>query len=221
MCIRGILFDFDGTLVDSEPVHCQLWQQLLRPYSVALSKRDYQTLLLGTASTDSAALLVETFALPISAQNLMQQREIALQAQLLEAPPALMPYARKTLEHYRKQGFRLALVTASGRQAVHNILCAHGLQDLFEVITTGDDIRHSKPHPEGYCQTLQRLGLKPHQGVAIEDSATGIQAALTANLRCLGIKNPYGRPHECDQATHVFDHLGEVCRWIDSNLLTA
>lgn len=218
MIIEAVLVDFDGTLVDSEPLHCRLWQQLLRTYSVSLSTCEYQALLLGLSSSNSAALLVDRLSLPTRPQTLLEQRNAALNRQLLKTPPPLMPFARQTLLFIKQRGLQLALVTASGSQAVHCILAAYGLTDCFDVIVSGDDISRSKPDPEGYQRALQRLELEPGRAIAIEDSRAGIQAAVAAELTCLAIRSPYSQEHEFTQATERFDHLNQACEWIDERL---
>ncbi|RDE24424.1 HAD family phosphatase [Motiliproteus coralliicola] len=218
MALNAVLFDFDGTLVDSEPLHFRVWQQLLSTHSIEFSEQDYKQLLLGVPSHQSTRLLIDRFQLDLSAKELQQQRAAILHARLSESSPPLMPYAQQTLVRLKQQGLALALVSASGRREIDRVLDAHAFADVFDTLITGDDIDRAKPNPDCYLAALKRLDLTPMDSIAVEDTRTGIQAARAANLPCLAVRNGYTPEHQLAQATRTFAHLGEACDWIVSKV---
>jgi len=214
MPLDGVLFDFDGTLVDSEPLHYRIWRQIVAELGFALSEQDYRQQLLGRASDQSAAWLIQRWQLPFTPAALLDTRQRRLRQQLAESPPPLLPYARETLDGLRALGLRLALVSGSHGRDVATTLASHGLAAYFETVCTGDLVPRNKPHPDSYQLALRRLGLAPERCVALEDSRTGIQAASAAGLRCLGVRNPYSGADDFHQAHRTFDDLGAAQRWL-------
>lgn len=213
--LKAILFDHDGTLVDSEAVHCQLWLDVLKPYGVSFSEDDYIRRYSGMPTIANARDLVARFALPVSAEDL-SARKIAVAAEFLthNAFP-LMPQARAILDHFAAQGLVLAVVTGAGHDAVRASLRAHGLLERFATVVSCDDVAHSKPAPDCYLLAAQRLGLSPAECIAIEDTEHGLVAAADAGVPCIAIPNAMSAHHDFSRATVILPDLQAARAWVE------
>lgn len=182
--ISTILFDFDGTLVDSEPLHFMMWQQVLSQYAFDFTLEQYQTYYAGMPTTGNAYDLVERFGVQADPLTLIQQKKAATKAFVDSHAFPLMLAVPEILEQLSAAGFQLGVVTGAARKTVMNTLSTHGLVDLFQVIISGEDVENNKPAPDCYLHALNQLGILANQAIAIEDSELGVGAAVNAGIYC-------------------------------------
>lgn len=214
MGIQAVLFDHDGTLVDSEARHCSLWQALLTRYGVALSVTEYAAAYAGMPTARTAELLVQRYALPIAPAALAAEKFARQFEYLRQHAYPLMPGAAAVLDELRGRGLRLAVVTGAPRASVTASLQAHALAAYFEVIVSGDEVAHNKPAPDGYQLALQRLQLPAADAVAVEDSAQGLAAAIGAGLRCLAVPHALSAAQDFSAASAILPGLDAVAVWL-------
>jgi beta-phosphoglucomutase len=185
---RALLFDMDGVVVDSMPMHLQTWQQALAPLGVALTAQDLYPLE-GVPTERTAQLLTERLlGEPCSQEeaHLLAERKRALFRR--DFQPALLPGMGPLLHDLQGRGYRLGLVTGSARQVADQVLGSTGMASLFETTLTGDQVAHGKPSPEPYQKAAERLGLMPEHCLAVENAPLGLQAARAAGMRCLALE---------------------------------
>ena len=125
-----------------------------------------------------------------------------------------MPDSLATIQHFNKVGLKLGIVTGAGRFDVSSTLQGHQLEHYFDVITTGEDVANSKPDPAVYLLAMERLGVKPNECVAIEDTENGIRSAIAAGLICCAVRNDYSVGHDLSVATDVFANMNDAKNWI-------
>jgi len=214
MTLRAVLFDHDGTLVDSEPRHFQAWNAALAPYGVVLSEALYRQQFSGIATLANAVDMVQRFGLAADAAALAREKSAILREGLAQHAFALMPGAREAVLACRGWGLKLAVVTGASAAEVGNSLQAHALQEHFALIVANEDVARGKPHPDGYRLALQGLGLAASHCLAIEDTAHGVQAARAAGIDCLAIPNAYSQSHDFSAATEVVRDLAAAARYV-------
>ncbi|MBB5236217.1 HAD family hydrolase [Deinococcus budaensis] len=211
--LRALIFDFDGTIFDTETREFSHWQGLYREHGRELSLDEWQQ---GIGTWDA----FDPWAgLPEHVQADRPRVQAELHTRLLAdlAGQDLRPGVRAVLEDVGRAGLRLALATSSDRAWVTRWLRQHGLLDLFEVLTTRDDVRRVKPDPELYLLAAAHLGLRPEACLAVEDSLNGATAALAAGLRVVVVPNDVTRTQPFPPAWPRLDHgftggLGELLR---------
>ncbi|MFD1541490.1 HAD family hydrolase [Nonomuraea guangzhouensis] len=192
--LQAVLFDMDGTLVDTEGFWWEAATSVARSLGVELSPADTPDVL-GRAAEDVAAHLLSTAeppaaTLPDTARQLID----AFAARITEQPGGvpLIPGALDLLGELHLEGIPTALVSASPRSIVQLVLPR--LDHHFALIVTADDTPRGKPHPDPYLKAANRLGVDPRRCVAIEDSPTGIAAATAAGCRVMAIDTGRGLP---------------------------
>jgi HAD superfamily hydrolase (TIGR01509 family) len=183
--IHAVIFDHDGTLVDSEPVHLACWRKVLTPYNATLSKEDYNQNLSGVPSIDSAAWLAGKFNLDIAADALLHEKQKHLRDFLTNDCFPVMPGVKSLLKYLAERNIPLAVATGASREEVEASLRHHELASYFITVASKDDVRHNKPAPDVYQLAAARLGVAEQHCLAIEDSDNGERAARAAGICCL------------------------------------
>jgi len=150
MPLRAVLFDHDGTLVDSEPIHFLVWKAVLAPYGFALTEEQYRERYAGVPTLANARDLVQRFGVAEDPFALAEAKNAATRDYLRRSAFPLLPGVREAIATFAGLGLRLAVVTGASAFGVDATLRAHGLASHFAVVVSVDDVRHSKPAPDCY-----------------------------------------------------------------------
>jgi beta-phosphoglucomutase-like phosphatase (HAD superfamily) len=209
--LKAILFDFDGVLADTEPLHFRTFQEVLAKEGLHLSEADYYAKYVGLDDKGcfQAVYLDNGRRLPAETiERLIDQKAGILLAQLKSnhiVYPGISHLVTTIASRYR-----LAVVSGALRHEIEYSLDIAGIRNLFEQITAAQDVVHGKPHPEGYLHTLHQLSrvipLTASECLVIEDTVQGIQAAHAAGMRCLAISTTLS-PDELAHADAVTSTL--------------
>ncbi len=214
MRFKAVLFDHDGTLVDSEGQHWALWNQVLAPYGLALTQAQYKDFYAGVPTDANAADLVERFGVRETAAVLARLKNQAAQAYLQTHAFPLMPGVRESLAQLQAAQVRMGVVTGARGYAIQATLRSHGLSEAFETVVSADDVVHSKPAPDCYLLALKRMGLVAQDVVAFEDTEHGVAAAIAAGLACVAIPTEMSASHDFSAATVVLPTMRDALDWV-------
>ncbi|WP_115719343.1 HAD family hydrolase [Gallaecimonas mangrovi] len=212
--ITAVIFDHDGTLVDSEQLHYVLWQRVLKPLGLQLEVQDYQAHYAGIPALENAQRLVQHFDLSISPSALAEQKARLSQRFLQQHPFPLLPGVAKTLAAFQQAGIRMAIATGANQYAVDATCRFHRLSHFFEAIVSRDDVQHGKPHPQTYQLALSRLRLSAADCLAVEDTVHGMKAALAAKLPCVVVPSPMSKAQDFTGAAASFSSMAAVKKWV-------
>ena len=183
--LNAVIFDHDGTLVNSEPVHHACWLKAIEVYGAHFSLQDYVTHLTGIPSSSSAQWIIERFNLPTTPAELYACKQRHVDEYLTTQAFPLMPHAEELVRFCFEAGLKLAVASGAGAQEIHRSLNAHGLDRWIKTVASKDQVARNKPAPDVYCLAMEQLGVMAAQSVAIEESNVGQAAALAADLTCL------------------------------------
>jgi HAD superfamily hydrolase (TIGR01549 family) len=217
---RGVVFDFDGVLADSEGLHLAAFQEAFSARGWTMARATYFDRYLGFDDRDLIQAFITDHGLQVSPAEL--DAIVADKARRYDARvrtgKILFPTAAACVARL-KGAFALAIASGSFHDEIAAILLANKLDDAFEVIVGADDVPESKPAPDSYAAAVEKLGVLPADVVAIEDSHWGLTAARAAGLRVIGITTSYPR-HALHTADAVVDSLDEVTPESIAQLLT-
>jgi len=194
---RAIIFDFDGVIADSEPLHLAAFQQALEPEGIILTTEAYYADYLGYDDYDAIVAALREAGRPPTEESV--QRLMAAKAEhflaLVREGVRILPGVPAFI---RQVATRVPLAVASGalRREIELILAYAGLREAFETIVSAEDVSEGKPAPESFLLALERLqervpALVPGDCLVIEDSRAGIEGARRAGMRCLAVSNSY------------------------------
>ncbi len=217
MMLKAVLFDHDGTLVDSEEVHYLIWKGVLARYGVDFAADEYEQQYSGIPTPANSLTLTARYQLPLTPEQLSEEKLVATDDYLSREPFPLMHAARETVEFFHRTGATLAIVSGSNRSGIDHTVQAHGFAEWFSTIVSFDDVTRSKPAPECYLLALDRLGIDAAEAIAIEDTEHGILAASAAGIACVGVRNAMSRNHDFSRAIKEFGNLAEASEWISAN----
>ena len=211
--LRGVIFDFDGVLVDSEAAHFDAFRTVLATeVEGEVTQVEYDENYLGYDDHTCFRRAFELRGRTASREvviDLVDRKWQAYDDGLSKIP--FFPGAEKLVLALYAAAIPLAIASGSHRSEIESILRAHGLLPCFRGVISSDDVVNFKPHPEPYLRARALLGAVESAAgiVAIEDSATGMAAASAADLRVIGVTN--SRPREkLGLAHHLVDSLAEL-----------
>ncbi|MCI0155392.1 HAD family phosphatase [Leifsonia shinshuensis] len=193
----AVLWDMDGTLVDTEPYWMASEQELVRSFGGTWTHDD-GLLLVGQGLWNSAAIL-QSRGVELPADEIVYGLTERVREKLADEGVPWRPGARELLQSLRERGVRTALVTMSVRSMAEQIVAAIPF-DAFDVIVSGDEVGEPKPHPEPYLRAAEILGIEPGDAVAIEDSLVGLASAVASGATTIGVPHIVPLP-ESDEHT--------------------
>lgn len=183
----AVVFDLDGTLIDTEPLYQKAYAAALAFQGGRLSPAEYEQSLVGRCNARieeaAAAFAPDGF----DRERFAREWRVEFAKILAAAPPAPLPGVTNALDSLAAFGMKFALASSSDKADVHRCLDLAGLGKRFQVVATGDEVASGKPSPDVYLLACQRLGVPARQCWAVEDSVHGVNAALAAGMRVVWI----------------------------------
>lgn len=182
---EAILFDFDGVLADSEPVHYACWREVLAPLGIALDWETYSDHCIGLADYTMLEFLGARATPPVLAETLWLEysRKNRLFIERMSANPPFPPQTRQLIQDL--SGYKLAVVSSSGRTEIEPVLEAAGLRSFFAAAVCREDVQRPKPAPDPYLLAARRLGVS--KALVVEDSGTGVESGHAAGFDVLRV----------------------------------
>jgi HAD superfamily hydrolase (TIGR01509 family) len=179
----GVIFDCDGTLVDSEPLAGRAWKATVAPFGYEVTDEDLAACM-GIPYARTHAYLSQRAPLPDAAAFWPRLRDELFS--LIDTELAPFPDAIATAEELRERGVRLAVASSSPRERLDRTLARAGLE--FAVTVAGDEVEHGKPAPDMFLKAAAALEVAPERCVVVEDSAPGVAAGVAARMPTLGVR---------------------------------
>lgn len=180
----AVLFDMDGTLIDSEPYWIKSERKLASEHNGVWTEQDGLDVV-GMSLDKSSQLFKDRTNVPLEPDEIVARLTSEVQDQLAKSIP-WRPGAKELLFDLRKHGVPTALVTMSMHRMAKQVVDAIDF-DAFDLIIAGDDVRNGKPHPEAYLKAAEQLGFEASRCIAFEDSISGLSSAEAAGTYAIGI----------------------------------
>ena len=204
-----IIFDMDGVLLDSEPMHQEIIYEVFQLEGIPFDKAYIQTLT-GMSAFPMWEKVKHDAQRSESVEELIKFHRDYFFKRLPEVKVPLVPHVKDVLEKFKNEGKHLSLASSSGRKLIDIFTQQTNIAHYFEVIMSGDDVQYSKPNPEIFLKVAQRYGLSATQFTVIEDSTNGVKAAKSANMQCIGLQNPLSGGQDLSQADSVIHSMQEL-----------
>ena len=207
--IRGLIFDFDGLMVDTETSARDSWLEIYREYGCDFPYALWaQTLGGSRGGVDACVYLAEQTGHELDHEELRSRRGRRKLELVAEEP--LMPGIAAYLAEGKRRSMKLGVASSSSRGWVVGHLDRLGVTDLFDAIVTRDDVTLVKPDPDLYLLALARLGLQAHEAVVFEDAPKGVRAAKRAGVFTVAVPNALTRELPLDHADMRVASLADV-----------
>ncbi len=207
--IAAVIFDMDGVIVDSEPLHLRAWQLVLSNYQINYAAEDHQHFL-GRKDLFMADQLTQRFSLSLSPDQLVHAKE-SIYLNLIQEHAMPRPGLMKILNEARSCNMPCGLASSATIPTIELTISVLGLESYFQSLTSGDEVEHGKPAPDIFLLAAKRLGAQPEHCVVIEDTLNGIRAAKNAGMVCFAIPCDATRHQDHSLADRRLNSLDEIC----------
>ena len=204
--LQAVIFDMDGVIVDSHPVHTKAWRRFLDSVGKEVTEDDLAFILEGRKKEDILRHFLGELS-PEEVERLGHEKELLFRE---EARAELRPVqgVEQILANFSQAGIKLGVASSGSDSRVHFVLQKLRLTDYFAAIVAGDDVVLGKPDPAIFRLTSQKLDVAPKEILVFEDSVSGVKAAKAAGMRCVGVAEPSRAPALLEAgADHIIDHF--------------
>lgn len=207
--IKGIIFDLDGVICDTDQYHYQAWKALADELGIYFDK-EINNRLRGISRMDSLEIVLEKsdkiYSYEEKEKLAEAKNETYKKLLMLMKPSDTAAEVRSTLTELKKRGFKLAIGSSS--KNTKTILDRIGLRDFFDAVSDGTNIVRSKPDPEVFIKAAEYLNEKPQECLVVEDAEAGIEAAYRGNFYSAGVKD--AKRHPC--VTYKLEQFSDLLK---------
>ncbi|HZT32103.1 MAG TPA: HAD family phosphatase [Bryobacteraceae bacterium] len=202
---RAVLWDLDGTLVDSEEYHWRAWRETMAAQGVSITREQFAA----SFGRRNASFLPEWLGARAAAGGVEQvadAKEACYRRLVRAGGIAALPGATAWVERLRREGWRQAIASSAPRLNVDTVLEALGLANCFQSVVAAEDVETGKPDPQVFLLAAARLEVPPERSIVVEDSAAGAEGARRAGMRSIGVSRT-GKPLSADVAVAALTDL--------------
>ncbi len=208
--IKAVIFDMDGVIIDSEPLHYESDLLTLKHFGIEISPEALNQYV-GVSNRVMWEDLKEKYNLAASVDQLLEKQSCTKQHLIGSKKLEPITGIPGLLEEIKNAGVKIGLASSSDRSFIEMILNSLGIIGFFEVIVSGDEIKKSKPEPDIFLKAAEELKVNPNDCLVIEDSQHGVKAAGLAGMQCIGFQNPNSGTHDLSLADVVVTSITEIC----------
>lgn len=208
--IKGIIFDMDGVLADTELFYQRRREKFLEEMQyVRTENHDF------IGSNEKAIWETIVPDDPVLREKLLMEYREYRKHHLEPYEELVNPQVHALFQELKRQGIRIGIASSSDRKSIGRMMQAADITHLTDYVISGEECSAHKPDPEIYLRAMEALGLSAEEAIAVEDSPIGIQAALRAGLKVYALRPGHGMKMDQSAATAVMTELSEVLNWID------
>jgi len=206
--IRGVLFDMDGVLADSEEFICKAAMMMFAELGYTVEPDDFKPFV-GTGENRYIGGVAEKYGIDVDIEK-VKARTYEIYGMIIHGILKPLPGAVEMVSRCREAGLKLAIATSADRVKLEANLPEIGIPaSSFDAIITGLDVERKKPFPDIYLKAAEKIGLQPEECLVVEDAVSGITAAKRAGCRCLAVSSTFDAD-QLSEADWVCDSLGHI-----------
>lgn len=206
---QAIIFDMDGVIVDSEPLHIKAERQTLAPFDLDISDAEFHAYM-GQTPKKLLEGIIAKYALPTTLEAIYPIHAANL-LRLYRNEVTPIPGAIELIAQLAQTGLPLGIASSSDLELIHAVIDKFHLGSAIGAVASGQEMTRIKPHPDIYLTVAERLGVDPARCCAIEDSTAGVRSAKAAGMACIGFQSPNSPGQRHDLADRVVDDLRTLC----------
>ncbi|MBT8246130.1 MAG: HAD family phosphatase [Winogradskyella sp.] len=217
--LKAVLFDMDGVIVDTEPLHRKAYFKMFADVNIEVDE-DLYTSFTGQSTINICKILVNHFSLENSPEQLVKLKRKHFKY-LFENDKdlALIDGVLDLIKDYYNNGLKLVVASSASMPNINRIFDRFDLNKYFIGKFSGADLKQSKPHPEIFIKAAEHTGCDKSQCLVIEDSTNGIKAAYDAGIYCVGFKSPHSSYQDYSLANIIILDFNEIKYGTISNLI--
>jgi beta-phosphoglucomutase family hydrolase len=212
LVIKGVIFDMDGVLIDSEPMHYKVFMQYAKEFlSLEIASEEYNSFI-GSTNTHMFTFLKDKYNLKQAVSDMAKEYDQKIEEFLLSTNETIAPIdgVDVLVSQLYKENIKLAVASSSEKNRIDIVIDMFGMDKYFSAKISGQQVKHSKPAPDIFLLAAKTLGLDPEECAVIEDSKNGVAAAKAAGMKCIGYTNPNSGNQDISRADRIIDNFAEI-----------
>jgi HAD superfamily hydrolase (TIGR01509 family) len=209
--ISAVIFDMDGVIIDSEPIHFKLERQMFEDLGFSLTTEEHESFL-GTNGFEMFNRLKARFGFTDPVETLVEEERTRYLRELESGRIPAVPGVMELIAVLSEAGVLLAVASSAPHEQIDMVLKRYGIAQHFEVRVSGDDVPRSKPNPGIFLRTAELLRMMPKECVVVEDSAAGVGAARAAGMRCIAFDAPASPTQDLSGADVRVESMEDIRR---------
>ncbi|MFL0252073.1 HAD family hydrolase [Clostridium neuense] len=209
--IKAVIFDMDGVIIDSEPIHLEFAMELFKKLGVIMSNEEYSKFI-GTTSQYMWDTIKKKYNLNNKVEELIEMERNGFFEFLSSPDMTIKPieYIPELLKALHENNYKVALASSSPIRVIEFIINSFKIRDYFDEIVTGDFVKRSKPEPDIFLYAAEKLGVLPQECAVIEDSHNGVLAAKRAGMKCIAYRNLNSGNQDISKADRIINAFNEL-----------
>ncbi|RTE03971.1 HAD family hydrolase [Paenibacillus whitsoniae] len=207
--IKAFIFDMDGVIIDSEPLHFEVDQWVMEQIGVRITHSELEEYV-GMTNPAMWSRLIVKHSLRASVEDMIKLQMETKLAKLRASDDQPIEGIPELLAFLKANQITIGLASSSPRGFIEAVLDKFSLTSYFSVILSGEEVPQGKPAPDIYLQTAETLGVEAAECMVLEDSRNGVLAAKTAGMSCVGYRNPNSGDQDLTRADFMVDRISDI-----------
>lgn len=207
--MKAFIFDMDGVIIDSEPIHFEVEIETVKYFGAEINHQQLERFV-GMTGPEMWTLLKQEYNLPHPVEDILkyqlENKILAVRAAELEPIEGI----KEVILELKQRQIPVGIASSSSPEFIREVLRKFGLTEYFDCVVSGEEVPKGKPAPDVYLKAAELLGINPEDCVVLEDSAHGITAAKAAGMTCIGYINPNSGNQNLSQADLVVSSITEI-----------
>lgn len=214
--MKAIIFDMDGVIINSEPIHQLVEREMVEDFGGSLSREKHQQFV-GATDRYMWEFIKKELDLDMHIDDILKIKEVEFRNKLDEIE--LVEHFDALIKRVKKAGYKTALASSNNKKTVHLVVDKFNLKDKFDYIITGTEVEKGKPNPEIFLKAAKNLNVNPENCLVFEDTKNGVEAANRANMKVIGYLDKKHSIQDLSAANKVVYSLKDVDEKMISGLL--
>lgn len=207
--MRAFIFDMDGVIINSEPLHFQVESELAKEKGIALKEGELESYV-GVRADEMWASLKAKHRASFDVDELLVEANEKKLAYLNDASIEPIEGIRELLAQLKEKGYKVGLGSSSPVAFIDAVLTAFAIKNQFDVVLSGEQVTKGKPAPDIYLEVAKQLDVEPQYCTVLEDAAHGVQAGKAAGMDVIGFVNPHSGNQDLSKADHVIKGISAI-----------
>ena len=207
--MKAVIFDMDGVIIDSEPIHFEVDMQTMKDFGCSISKEELNKYV-GTTNEYMYSDIKNTYKINKPLDEIIRYRSELVKTKVIESDLAPIKGIKELLSDLKEKNIPAAIASSSPRDFIEVVVSKFQLEDYFNCIVSGEEVENGKPAPDIYVETAKKLRVSPEECIVIEDSKNGVLAAKEAGMKCIGFKNVNSGDQDLSKADCMVNSILEI-----------
>ena len=207
--MKAVIFDMDGVIIDSEPIHFEVDMQTMKDLGCNISVEELEKYV-GTTNEYMLTDIKKNYNISTSIEEIISYKVEMTKSKIIQSDLEPIEGIKELLSRLKNKNIPAAIASSSPRDFIDIVISKFKLQDYFKYIVSGEEVANGKPAPDVYIETAKKLGLSPKDCTVIEDSKNGVLAAKTAGMKCIGFQNSNSGNQDLSKADAIVKSITEI-----------